>query len=323
MRTLIFASCLVPLLLGCKDTPKPPSKIVAQEAKPARKKRAKPKQPPPTGVHVEIRNAKNRECQRTLCIAGPGELYSESNRDLGELCARGRGVVQRCEGERCDNVWAVEMWREGLAGLISSLDRNGDGKLDSGDPPCAINLAGWSTGGVVVSQDLPIALADDPNVDAAHAKIQHLVAITPYSNAFGPESKGEPLEIPDNVGKAFIYRHTKSPPDDCSAAFEEGPWRSPAPACGEQTTCFDYDYSQEPELAYLGRRGARSGAMVGHCNVVALVAKIGLDNLIRGEESFQQLLPPYSDGTQGGRIFEGGPDKPDPIVVLPNPIEPD
>ncbi|PRQ06321.1 hypothetical protein [Enhygromyxa salina] len=323
MRTLIIASCLVPLLAGCKDAPKPPSKVVAQDPAPTPKQRAKAKKPAPSGVHVRIRRPDKESCQRTLCVAGPGEIYSDSNRDLGELCARGHGVVQRCEGDRCDNVWAVENWRAGLDGMIASLDANGDGKLDAGDPGCAINLAGWSTGGVVVSQDIPSALIEDPNVDAAHAQIQHLIAITPYASKFGPGAEVETLVIPDSVSKAFIYRHTASPPDDCSASFEGGPWRSPAPVCGEQTTCYDYDYSQNPELAYLGRRGARSGAMIGHCNVVALVAKVGLDNLVRGEEGYQQWVPPYSDGTHGGREYVAGPDKPDPIVVLPNEVEPD
>jgi hypothetical protein len=200
--------------------------------------------------------------------------------------------------------------------MITSLDANADGKVDSADPSCPINLAGWSTGAVVVSQALPHALDADPRVDQAHASVQHLVAIAPYSVG------STQLEIADNVGKAFVYRHTKSPETDCSAAFEGGPWLSPAPVCGEQTRCFDYDYSRDPELAYVGRRGARSGPEVGHCNIVSLIATIGLDNLARGQESFKELIPPYSDGTQGGREHDG-PARPDPIVVLPNENEPD
>jgi hypothetical protein len=32
-----------------------------------------------------------------------------------------------------------------------------------------------------------------------------------------------------------------------------------------------------------------------------VVAKIGLDNLARGQESYKELVPPYADGTHGGR----------------------
>lgn len=315
VRTLIFASCLVTLLAGCKEGPKPPVKASPQQLAAPTKQKVQA-EPLPTGVRVEIGNTKGRSCQRTLCVGGPGDLYNEPNRDLGELCARAPGVVKRCEGERCDNVWAIDGWEAGLEATITSLDLNADGKLDADDPSCPLNLAGWSSGAVVVSQALPAALAADPRVDAKHAKIQNLVAITPYSPS-------KSLEIADSVGKAFIYRHTKSPAGDCSAAFEGGPWLSPAPACGEHTRCFDYDYSFEPELAYTGRRGARSGPEIGHCNIVALIAKIGLDNLARGQESFKQLVPPYSDGTHGGRELAPGPAKPDPIMLLPNENEPD
>jgi hypothetical protein len=316
MRTLIFASCLVSLLAGCKDDPMPPAKPAPKQAAPEPKTQVQA-EPLPTGVRIEIGNASTRYCQRTLCVGGPGELDSEANRDLGELCARAPGVVQRCEGERCESVWAVDGWEAGLEGLIASLDLEGDGKLDADEPTCPLNLAGWSTGAVVVSQALPAALAADPRVDPVHAKVQHLVAIAPYSLG------SEQLAIAPNIGKAFIYRNTKTPEDDCSTAFENGPWRSPTPVCGEQTTCFDYDYSRDLDLAYVGRRGARSGAEIGHCNVVAIVAKNGLDNLVLGQESFKELIPPYSDGTHGGREYVPGPAKPDPIVVLPNEIEPD
>ncbi|PRP92622.1 hypothetical protein ENSA5_48030 [Enhygromyxa salina] len=319
MRELIVASCLVSLVAGCKQTPEPPKKSPAAE--PATKE-APSAEPLPAGVRVELANTEGRSCRRTLCVAGPGELDSVANRDLAELCRRSPGIVQRCEGERCATVWTSEQWQTGLDGMIGTLDQNEDGKVDEKDPSCSVGLAGWSTGAVIVSDALPRALAGDARVNADRAEVDRLLAIAPYFAEPGPDRAQ--LQIADNVRKAFIYRQTKSPAGDCSAAFEGGPWLSPAPVCGENTTCYDYDYSQKSDnLAYIGRRGSRSGNEVGHCNIVSLVAKIGLDNLARGQESYTQLVPPYSDGTHGGRELPHGPAKPDPVVVLPNEPEPD
>jgi hypothetical protein len=313
------AACVV-ASVGCKSPPEPPKKR-QHESEPAERPPEAKAKAPPEGVRVEIGNDSPSTCRRTLCIGGPGELDSVPHRDLGELCRRAPGVVQRCEGERCANVWAFDDWQTGLDGLITSLDQNGDGKVDPSDRACPISLAGWSTGATVVARELPKALAADPRIDPGHAKVDNLVAIAPQApGAPDPEQ----LDIADTVAKAFVYRYSKSPDSDCSREFEGGPWLSPKPVCAEGTRCFDYDYSKDPgDLAYISRRGARSGAEVGHCVIVSLVAKIGLDNLARGQESYSQLIPPYSDGSHGGREYVPGPAKPDPIRVLPNPVQPD
>lgn len=303
---LIGLVCIA-LLAGCREPPTPPKKVTRSREQPE----PEPKVERPLiidGVRVELGNVDGRSCRRTLCIAGPEPLDSEANRDLDELCRRSLGVVKRCEGPTCTNIWPSERWQQALDGMLASLDANGDGKVDDRDPACLVSLAGWSTGAAIVARALPEALAE--RAQGRHARVRNVLAIAPYERGL------ERLDIASNVGKAFVYRNSQSPADDCSREFADGPWRSPAVVCAEGTTCYDYDYSLDSgDLAYLSRRGARSGAQIGHCNMPSVVAKIGLDNLAHGQEALRELIPPYVGGTHGGR--EAKP-KPDPIVVLPN-----
>ena len=284
---------LIPMIpIACKDPTEPPKKI--ERPKEVRKKREVVKPAAvPEGERIEVGNAPRGTCRRTLCISGPGPLDSEPNRDLAELCRRSPGVVMRCDGKLCESVWAVDRWQAGLDALVGTLDANADGRLDGKGGACPVSLAGWSTGAVVAAETLPKALRERIEVE-----IHNVVAIAPYAVGRDPQT----LEIPAGVKQAFIYRHTVAPEDDCSRAYENGPWLSGAPLCAEGTTCYDYDYSDpKGDLAYLSRRGARSWAEINHCNIVSVVARIGLDNLARGQESYKELLPPYSDGTHGGR----------------------
>jgi hypothetical protein len=295
-RLRLIGLALALLATGCKEKPEPPKRVdkpaVAPLPKPEPKLNAKPRQ----GTYVEIENVAANKCRRTLCIAGPGELDSEANLDLAELCRRAPGIVLGCEAGHCASVWSIDRWQEGLDALVGSLDRNGDAKVDGKDPACPVNLAGWSTGAAIVADALPKALAE--RVDPKHARIHNLLAIAPYASGVQPQQ----LDIAATVDKAFIYRHSVAPQTDCSRAFEGGPWLSAAPVCGENTTCYDYDYSKdEGHLAYLSRRGSRSGAEIHHCNIVSVVATAVLDNLARGQEAYKELIPPYADGTHGGR----------------------
>ncbi len=313
MRAKILVACALLLSAACKDARKPPKKIVEAEARPIElgPSTAVPLGP---GLRVEIGDSKGA-CARTLCILGPGERVDPPNRDLAELCRRAPGVVRRCEGDRCASAWALDEWQQGLDGLITSLDGNADGKLDERDPSCRIHAAGWSRGATIAATELPAALRSDPRVGSSRAVIEHLVAIAPFV-------PGQPeLRVADEVRKAWIYRHTQTPADDCSKSFEGGPWLSPTPVCGAGTRCWDYDYSLEPELAFIGRQGARSGLEIGHCEIASVVAKIGLDNLARGLEARAELVPRLSNGEPGGRVE--GAAKRAPIELLDNPPAPD
>jgi hypothetical protein len=315
--TIIAALSLTVTLSGCADKPKPPkkTKIDLRDSDDAPDAAAIEAVPLAAGVRVEIAN-QGGSCARTLCIAGPGALTDAANRDLGELCRRAPGVLKRCEGDRCASVWTLEQWSQGLEGLITTLDQDGDGKVDASDPSCTINVAAWSRGAVIAAEELPASLLADPRVAKQRAVIDRLVAIVPWA----PDR--EQITVAANVRKAWIYRHSQTPKDDCSRDFEGGPWLSPAPVCGADTQCWDYDYSLEPALAFVGRRGARSGQEIGHCDIVALIAKIGLDNLGRGIEARSELVPRLSNGQPGGRVVTG-PEKPDPIELLANPPAPD
>lgn len=314
MRAPIFFVALLLGSAGCSDKPSPPRKMPKQAAE--RSSEAAPAEPLEGGVRVEIGNPSAVRCVRTLCIAGPGEITDGPNLDLGELCRRAPGVLRRCEGDRCRSLWTLSEWQQGLEALIGSLDFDGDGQVGEGDHVCRINLAGWSRGAVIAAEQIPASLRADRRIPERRAVVDHLLAIVPWA----PEHAH--IEVAANVRKAWFYRHSRIPEHDCSLEFEGGPWLSPPPVCGPDTQCWDYDYSAEPLLAFVGRRGARGGAEVGHCNIVALVAKIGLDNLARGIEAPHEHVPPYSNGEHGGRIVDGPP-VPDPIELLPSPPDPD
>ncbi len=245
-------------------------------------------------------------CQRTLCIAGPGGPASPANVDLGDLCRQAPGVLRRCEGDTCKSAWMAEDWQAGLDGLIASLDLDASGKVDAGDPSCTINVVGWSTGAAIAAGPLVAALVADARMTSERAKIERLVVVAAHQAGVGPDGSAS-LVIPEQVENAWIYRNSVAPANDCSTSWESGPWLSPKPVCGATTTCWDYDYSLEPMLAFVSRRGARSGAAIDHCNIMAVVAKIALDNLERGIEAQAEHVPRLSDGRAGGRPHDTPP----------------
>ena len=301
MRARSILPGLFLLAVGCKEPAAPP-------AKPKSEPVAAPSEAAPElgeGVRVKVVGEGGR-CRRSLCVGGPGEPTSHAHFDLNELCRRTPGTVRRCEGELCTSVWPQAQWRAGLDGLIASLDKDGNGRLEGAEGECEISFGGWSTGAAIAATELPAALAE--RVDAEHAKVQNLVMIAPYVE--GPEGPRASLELASNIETAFIYRSSVVPEGDCSHAFEGGPWTSPAPVCGPDTTCYDYDYGQNPLLAYIGRRGNRSGGSIGHCSMTSFVAKVGRGNLASGRESYAHLVPPYASGERGGRPRPEGGSKP-------------
>lgn len=286
----------------------------AEEAKPP---------PAPEGVHAKI-GREQGGCARTLCFAGRGEPGQPPNRHLSESCRRMSGVVKRCEGERCQSLWPVADWSVAFDAVIASLDKDGDGRYGDEDPACELNVVGWSEGGRFAALDVPRALREDGRVSDARARVQNMVLIAPLGSrdeGEGSEDAEPQLRIPDNVAKAWIYRHTKTPPQDCSLSWEpEGEaLLSPAPVCAEGTQCWDYDYSFDPSLAFKSSTGARAGSVIGHCNIVAVAAKVAPTNVNVGEESFKPYLPRLSDGREAGRPIPEGPEPPAPGEVEPGP----
>jgi hypothetical protein len=285
-------------LSACKSNspePEPVSKseVASTEDVPVERKRST-EPAVPKGPRIEVAN-ETEPCQRTLCIAGPTEPR-EPNIDLAELCRLAPGIVRRCEGKTCKSAWSLDDWKAGLDALITSLDRDASGKVDASDPMCTINVAGWSTGAAILAGPMIEALAADARMTPERAKVERMVLVAPWQAGAGPT-----LRIPDAVRNAWIYRNTAAPADDCSRKWEGGPWISPKPECGPQTQCWDYDYSFEPALAFVSRRGSRSGAAIGHCNMMAVVAKIAPDNLERGTEALEEHVPRFSDGRRAGR----------------------
>jgi hypothetical protein len=293
VRALITISSLLLVLAGgCGDKPQAAGSEQARpvtataEAEPTPEP-ANALEPAP-GVYAEVANTEGAYA-RTLCIAGPGSLADDPNGDLSELCRRAPGVVRRCDPQApvCSSAWPLDEWQQGLEALISSLDKD--------DAGCRITFVGWSRGGAIAAEELPKALREDPRITPMQAMVERLVVIAPWA----PER--EHIEIPANVRNAWIYRYTKAPETDCSRAFEGGPWLSPPPVCAASTNCWDYDYSLEPQLAFLSRRGARGIAAIDHCEIISVVAKLGMDNITFGIEAPSEHLPHYSNGEHGGR----------------------
>ena len=246
----------------------------------------------PEGVYSEVA-ASRGGCQRSLCVGGPAELWAHPHFDLNEVCRRTRGSVQRCEEGLCTSVWPEQEWRDGLDALVASLDADGDGKLSASETDCQVSLGGWSFGASIAAGELAAAYLER----APTGRLDNLLLVAPELHEPAAE-----LAIDPHFARAYTYRSTRASTSECVDA--KGKRRkSPAPRCGPDTTCFDYDYAAQGEvLAYVGRRGNRVGHEIDHCNMPSFVTRAGRSNLDRGIEGYSNMIPPYAGGTvRGGR----------------------
>lgn len=218
-------------------------------------------------------------CGVTLCLTGAVDQSSASNFPFQELCAEPSvpGLIQDCESGTCHSTFnnvLVDLETEIYPYLFAALDTNGDGAVNDDDEPCAVNLLGYSWGGVNVVELAQVFLSD-PSVSASRAVVDKLIVIDPYQ----PLAR---VDVPAGVTRFWEYRHSSSPAHDCSNSAPLGPYRGIAPTCVPGASCVDYDYSLAPDQwfssSYSG--GSYAGADVGHCIVAEVAYDPALANLL-------------------------------------------
>ena len=160
--------------------------------------------------------------------------------------------------------------------LFNALDTNHDGRVDSKDPACKLNVLGFSWGGVASFQ-LIQALTHDSRVSIERAVVDRLIVLDPFQPATSP------LVVPPEVKAFWEYRHSTAPSTDCSAHAPLGPYLGITPRCTAAALCVDYDYSLSPSVPFMTPlSGPRFGAEVGHCDV-PLVAHLPVVATLRGQ----------------------------------------
>lgn len=186
-------------------------------------------------------------CTVTACLAGAMTREDGANPWMAQLCEALPGTFTSCDDTgRCYPMFSAFGVDEALDAITKAQSRE----------RCALHVVGYSWGGVNA-----VALAE-----ALHAQghpIEQLHLIDPFSPFAGPT-----LSIPDNVRRAFIYRHSSSPPNDCSRRAPLGPYAGfpPSSECGER--CVDLDVSLTPQAVFDAEPRSYTGEAIGHCRIV-------------------------------------------------------
>jgi hypothetical protein len=197
--------------------------------------------------------------RRTVCLTGAVAHESPSNAGFRALCESSfiRGRIDDCRGGACKSTFGTfpstspeEVWDA----VFTELDIDRNGLVDDRDPAVALDVLGFSWGGVNA-----VALArmmhEDPRMVAPRT-IARLILIDAY----------QPLGstwITPNVALTYSFRHSLAPATDCSQGAPMGPYLGLPPSCGRDQTCFDYDFSLSPNETFSGMLGAE----IGHCDV--------------------------------------------------------
>ncbi len=206
-------------------------------------------------------------CVKTICLTGALDQSSASNNGFTALCddARIPGLVRDCSSGTClstfDNV-GPSVGGDIYPVLFSALDVNADGELDDLDPPCAVNILGFSWGGIN-AVDLAELFLTDANVSTSRRRVDLLVLLDAYQPFMGSS-----VDIPSGVARTLSFRHSVAPAGDCSTSAPLGPYLGIPPACAGSTTCQDHDYSRAPDTTFcVASGGTYDGTDVGHCEV--------------------------------------------------------
>jgi hypothetical protein len=202
-------------------------------------------------------------CTVTVCLTGAINQQSSSNDAFTSLCTdpRVQGLVQSCGALGCESTFSTFPTTNAQAvypSLFAAMDLNHDGFVDAADPPCALDLIGFSWGGVN-AVDLANRYVSDSRVSAART-VTHLALLDPY------QPLSSKLTIPSRVDATAEFRHSIAPSSDCSNTAPLGPYFGIELHCTAGQTCVDYNYSLSPSALF----GAFSGAAVGHCDVPAV-----------------------------------------------------
>ena len=205
--------------------------------------------------------------QATICLNGAGRADHPGNLVVDALCAELPGLIEDCSRGACrptflatDVVGAEVALREVSLGL-------GDGDT--------LSVVGYSLGGINATI-LAARFSADAAVRAQRRRIDRLVLLDPFSPA-----ASRPLDIPDGVRAAWVYRHSVAGPEDCSGDRAIGPYLGIRPRCAADQRCRDYDWSTVEAIA----------DTVGHCTVTDLSVDAVVHNVRTGEDADDDIAP--------------------------------
>ncbi len=209
-------------------------------------------------------------CRVIFCFNGAPSRTASSNFPFNHLCDSlvNDGLVQDCgnggSGTTCHSTFdsfLVNAASTLYPRVFSALDTNRDQRVDARDQACLVVFLGYSWGGVA-SVEVATALLADTRIDTARRAVDLIVAIDPY------QPSRTTLDVPSGVRAFHEFRHSVSPPNDCSATALLGPYRGLPPRCRASSTCADYDYSLAPMRSFSRyTSGAYLGSQIGHCEV--------------------------------------------------------
>lgn len=200
-------------------------------------------------------------CAVTVCMNGAGGDRHPGNQVVTALCNDLPGKIEDCADEPCASTFAafdgarVELAvQEAIAGAVEG---------------CTLSIVGYSLGAVN-------AVAAAQSLSDRGVSVDRLVLIDPYSPV-GPD----PLVIPEHVERAWLYRHSVAPADDCSADRPViGPYEGFGMTCVEASHCVDYDYSLDERWTH-----------IDHCEVPEVAFDAAWTNVTRGEDHDDPALP--------------------------------
>ncbi len=230
-------------------------------------------------------------CTVTMCLTGAIDQTSGSNSGFERLCGRDEliGLVEDCDTETCYRTHDSFLSNPASSvypKLFTALDANGDGRVDTDDPYCDVNLVGFSWGGVNALQVARV-LNEDERVDVSQRRVSRMLLMDPYQ-----PMGADKMRVPANVARTVVWRHSKPNPNDCSRVAPLGPYVGMAPICADDQVCFDVDYSKKPgpESLPLSWRAQR-GRNVGHCSVPDVATPEVLEELSGGDPFGGALEP--------------------------------
>ena len=230
---------------------------------------AGPVKPPDAGPAFDLDGG----CQVTMCLTGAPSRGS-SNTPFDVICDDPSipGVIQSCEGGSCFNTFntfGIDAKNSIYPKLFAVLDTNHDSAVNGQDTTCAVNLLGYSWGGVSAVQ-IATALSTDSRVDPARRQVYRLFVMDPFQRDL---LKIATVTVPTNVIRFVEYRHSVTPSGDCSAGAPFGPYKGIRPKCYAGSNCIDYDYSQTSTSQYPDSSGGfYTSSQIGHCEVPRVAA---------------------------------------------------
>jgi hypothetical protein len=220
-----------------------------------------------------------------LCLTGAVDESSASNAGFTALCnslSMSASLVRACSGATCQSTWVTfpntTVGTAVVNAAFDALDVNRDRLVTSADGPVTLTILGFSWGGVN-GEDLAAQLSNDGRITHAALTLR-LVVLDAYQPFVGG------VTAAPNVDEAWSFRHTRTPPGDCSLTAPLGPYKGVRLRCAAGRRCFDYDFSAAGAQRFSGI----AGNAVGHCDVPAAAGAFVTQLVTQGQVTLP--LPP-------------------------------